>query len=263
MSTESERSTAALRATDLTVAYGGVRANDCVNLHVGGGEIVGLIGPNGAGKTTFIDGVSGFTRYSGTVEVDGAAVDSLAPHRRRKIGLARTWQAGELFSDLTVAENLSVAQVDAGIRTLFRDLWRRGAPTPDEQVARALAAVGLVDAADRYPTDLSLGEQKLVGVARALVGETKVLLLDEPAAGLDTEETARLVKQLRAIAAGGVSILLVDHDMGLVLEVCHRVYVLDFGKLIASGTPAEISAEQAVVAAYLGSVDQPIGEASS
>jgi branched-chain amino acid transport system ATP-binding protein len=245
-----------LRAAGLSVHYGGVCANDAIDLHVGAGEIVGLIGPNGAGKTTFIDAVSGFTPCSsGEVWVGETRVDGMPAHRRRKVGLARTWQSGELFSDLTVGENLSVAARTVGLRMLGSDLLRLGRQRPDPAVARALDAVGLAHEADRRPTDLSLGQQKLVGVARALAGDSRVLLLDEPAAGLGTEESRHFGEQMKRIAATGVSALLVDHDMGLVLEVCDRVYVLDFGTLIASGRPQEIVADEAVVAAYLGSPD--------
>ena len=253
LSDTSEPGESALRTCGLTVTYGGVTANDAVDLHVEAGEVVGLIGPNGAGKTTFIDAVSGFTPCTGEVWMGQARVDRMPPHRRRRNGLARTWQAGELFTDLTAAENLEVACRNVGLGMVLGDLVRRGAPRRDEHVTRALEAVGLADAGDRRPTDLSLGEQKLIGVARALAGGSRVLLLDEPAAGLDTEESRRLGGQLRKIAAGGIAALLVDHDMGLVLEVCDRVYVLDFGKLISTGTPEQIVADPAVVAAYLGS----------
>lgn len=242
-----------LKTCGLTVAYGGVTANDAIDLHVDTGEVVGLIGPNGAGKTTFIDAISGFTRCSGEVWIGDTRIDRMAPHRRRRMGLARTWQAGELFTDLTVSQNLQVACRNVGLKTVFTDLVHRGAARPDPHVEQALEAVGLSDAGDRRPTDLSLGEQKLVGVARALAGQSRVVLLDEPAAGLDTDESLRLGGQLRKIAAGGVGALLVDHDMGLVLEVCDRIYVLDFGRIISSGTPAEVVADPAVVAAYLGS----------
>lgn len=247
----------ALSARGLTVAYGGVVANDAIDLHVDAGEVVGLIGPNGAGKTTFIDAVSGFTRCTGEVRIGETRVDGMAPHRLRRLGMARTWQAGELFTDLTVAENLEVACRTVGVKTVWTDLVRGRARGLDQRVGHALDAVGLADAADRHPTDLSLGEQKLVGVARALAGGSRVLLLDEPAAGLDTDESFRLGDQLRKIAATGLATLLVDHDMGLVLEVCDRIYVLDFGRIIATGTAAEVIADPAVVAAYLGTPETP------
>ncbi|MCR1786335.1 ABC transporter ATP-binding protein [Nocardioides carbamazepini] len=241
-----------LRAERLTVRYGGVTANADVDLDVRPGEIVGLIGPNGAGKTTFVDAVTGFTRSEGSVTLDGERIDALRPHERRRRGLSRTWQSGELFGNLTVRENVAVATRPGGVGTLFRDIfWPRR--RSDGSVDRALSLVGLGDEADRLARDLSLGQQKLVGVARALVGTCKLLLLDEPAAGLDSAESLEFATRLRTIVREqGAGALLIDHDMSLVLGVCDRVFVLEFGKLIFSGTPDEARTDQAVVAAYLG-----------
>lgn len=244
-----------LATRGLTVSYGGVKANDSIDLEVYAGEVVGLIGPNGAGKTTFIDAVSGFTDCTGEVWVGDRRVDSMPPYRRRRHGLARSWQSGELFADLTAGENLQVVRHRVGIRSMLVDLVRRGGSKLDEEVYSTLCAVGLDHAADRLPEELSLGEQKLVGVARALTGGSQMLLLDEPAAGLDTNEGRDLGRRLRRIADTGVGCLLVDHDMGLVLELCDRIYVLDFGRLICVGTAAEVTADKGVVAAYLGSPD--------
>jgi ABC-type branched-subunit amino acid transport system ATPase component len=240
------------RARDVSVDYGGVRANENVCVEVGAGEIVGLIGPNGAGKTTFVDAVTGFAPATGGIELDGVRLDTLPAHRRRRAGLARTWQSGELFGDLTLAENLAVVVERAGLRALLTDLGRRRHQT-DDAIRQALALVGLEPMAGRRPDALSLGQQKLAGVARALVGDTRVLLLDEPAAGLDTLESAEFGRELRRIAATGPGVLLIDHDMTLVLDVCDRVYVMDFGQIIAAGTPSEVSSDERVVAAYLGS----------
>ncbi|ONH22229.1 ABC transporter ATP-binding protein [Pseudofrankia asymbiotica] len=238
----------------LTVRYGGVLANDDVCLTAACGEIVGLIGSNGAGKTTFVDAVSGFTRSDGAVSLAGRRLDGEPPHRRRAAGLARTWQAGELFADLTVAQNLSVAVHRPGWRTALGDVFgARRPPDAAGDVERALAVLGLADAAGRLPGELTLGQQKLVGVARALVGGTTMLLLDEPAAGLDTRESAEFGGELRRIADTGLGVLLIDHDMTLVLDVCDRVYVMDFGAVITSGPPERIRDDPAVLAAYLGS----------
>jgi ABC-type branched-subunit amino acid transport system ATPase component len=240
-----------LETEGLTVRYGGVVANSDVSVHVDRGEVVGLIGPNGAGKTTFVDAVTGIIPAEGTVRLAGRSIDRLAPHRRRLAGLARTWQAGNLFTDLTVRQNLVVASGRPLLRGLWDDLVGRRPATHD--VDGVLAACGLQPEADRRPDELSPGRQKLVGVARALVGTTHVVLLDEPAAGLDTDQSAEFGVQVRAMAKDGLGVLLVEHDMNLVFEACDRVYVLDDGRVIASGTPDAVRADPAVVTAYLGS----------
>lgn len=248
------RSEMLLRTTGVTVRYGGVATNQDVDIAVGAGEIVGLIGPNGAGKTTFVDAVTGFTRARGSVRLGDRELGRAAAHRRRRAGMARTWQAGELFTDLTVEQNLAVAVQPVGLRAMFRDIIT-GSPPPEGVIEHALDLVGLRAAADLRPDQLSLGRQKLVGVARALVGGSKVVLLDEPAAGLDTHESKEFGTELRRIADTGIGVLLIDHDMSLVLDVCDRVYVLDFGRVIAHGTPSEIRDDAAVIAAYLGGPD--------
>jgi branched-chain amino acid transport system ATP-binding protein len=215
------------------VSFGGVRALVDVDLEVAEGKLVGLIGPNGAGKTTFIDAISGFVRARGRVELDGTDLSRLAPHERARRGLARTWQATELFDDLTVGENVAVAA-------------RR-------QSHAALERIGLESAADRLPAQLSQAERKLVGFARAMAAQPRVLCLDEPAAGLDAAESERLGRWLRQVVDEGTAMLLVDHDMGLVLSVCDWIVVLEFGKVIATGTPDDVRRDRRVVEAYLGS----------
>ncbi|XVU22904.1 ABC transporter ATP-binding protein [Actinoplanes sp. CA-054009] len=239
-----------LATEDLSVHYGGVAANRDITLHATAGEVVGLIGPNGAGKTTFVDAVTGFTAARGTVRVAGRGVDRLAPHQRRRAGLARTWQAGELFTDLTVRQNLAVASGRGPLRNLWGDLTGRHGP--GHEVDAALEMFGLHSDAGRRPGELGLGRQKIVGVARALVGAVRVVLLDEPAAGLDTDESAEFGHHVRAIAESGRAVLLIDHDMTLVADICDRVYVLDYGAVIASGTPEAVLADPAVRTAYLG-----------
>jgi len=236
----------------LSVAYGGVRAVDGVDLTVGAGQVVGLIGPNGAGKTTFIDAVTGFTPCRGRVVLDGRDLTGLPPHRRARLGLARTFQSVELFDDLTIAENVAVPVERPTWRATVRDLVRPRAAATDGAVGEALALLGLEHLADRQPNDLSHGQRRLVACARAIVGHPALVCMDEPAAGLDTTESRVLGGHLRTIVAAGPSILLVDHDMSMVLEVCDWVYVLQFGEVIAAGSPDDIRRHPAVVAAYLG-----------
>jgi len=230
---DSEARPAVLRVTSLSVAFGGVRALRDVTLEVRKGELVGLIGPNGAGKTTLVDAVSGFVGYAGRVELSGADLSGLPPYERARRGLGRTWQSTELFDDLDVRENLTVAS-------------RSGS------TARALGLVGMDWAAEAMPDQLSMGQRKLVGVARALAAEPRLLCLDEPAAGLDTRESAELGARLRDLADQGQSMLLIEHDMGLVLGICDRVIVLEFGQVIADGPPSAVRADPQVIAAYLG-----------
>jgi branched-chain amino acid transport system ATP-binding protein len=256
----SPAATPSLETRDLSVAFGGVHAVDGVSLRVGAGELVGVIGPNGAGKTTTIDALTGFVSSRGRVLLAGEDISDWSPARRARAGLARTWQSVELFDDLSVAENCRVAAEPPAWRRALRDLVRPSHATgaADETVAAALAEVGLAALADRHPTELSLGQRKLAGLARALAADPRVLLLDEPAAGLDTEESRDLGEVLRRLVGGdgtgrpGRGMVLVDHDMGLVLSVCDRVYVLEFGRLIAEGTPSAIRRDPRVVAAYLG-----------
>jgi branched-chain amino acid transport system ATP-binding protein len=243
--------TALLLAEGVSVAFGGVKALVEVDLEVGPAELVGLIGPNGAGKTTFIDAVTGFTPVTaGRVSLEGRDLAGLTPDRRARLGLVRTFQAAETFAPLTVTEHLLAAAQPPGAWGALRDLvWPRRTSV---DVAWVLDELGLTAAADQYPDDLSYGQRKLVDLARALVTKPQVVLFDEPAAGLDSTETAELAGLLRTVRDRGIGVLLIDHDMDLVLEVCDRVFVLDFGRLIASGTPAEIRADAKVIDAYLG-----------
>ncbi|MEU6801384.1 ABC transporter ATP-binding protein [Streptomyces neyagawaensis] len=241
----------------LGVSYGGVHALSDVSLEVGEGQLVGLIGPNGAGKTTFVDAVTGLVTARGRVELDGKDLTGRPPHVRARRGLARTFQSSELFEDLTVAENLQVTSDPSTWWTALGETFGRR-PASNPAVPEALAALGLEDLADASAHELSQGRRKLVGVARALAARPRVICLDEPAAGLDTAESAELGRRLRGVAEAGTALLLIDHDMSLVMGICDHVVVLEFGKVIASGTPAEVRTDPAVVTAYLGaSAAQP------
>jgi branched-chain amino acid transport system ATP-binding protein len=242
-----------LEVDSLRIQYGGVIAIDAISFQIPRGSIVGLIGPNGAGKTSLVDGLTGAHRPArGQVRFDGQDVTGDSAHSLARRGLTRTFQSVELFDDLTVEENLLVA---AERPSLLRALGQVLAPIQRpgaEAAAWAAEAVEISEILGRFPRELSHGQRKLVGVARALACRPSLLLLDEPAAGLDTDETALLGKRLRELPQRGIALLLIDHDMSLVLEVCDHILVIDFGKLIAEGTPAEIRTNQRVIDAYLG-----------
>jgi len=226
----------------VTVAFGGNRVLDRVGLTAGPGRVTGLIGPNGAGKSTLFDVVCGLRRPSrGRVVLGGADVTGMGPARRARHGLARTFQRLELFGRLTVLDNLLVAAELGPER-------RRAARAVDEIVAR----LGLADIVGACADTLPTGIGRLVEVGRALAARPRFLLLDEPAAGQDGEETERFAALLRSLADEGTAVLLVEHDMSLVMGVCDEVYVLDLGKIISVGPPAVIRQDETVLAAYLG-----------
>ena len=233
-----------LQVQNLTVRYGGVVAVDDVTFSVPEGAIVGLIGPNGAGKTTTIDALCGFHGCEGTVLLDTRDIGGCSPHARAALGLARTFQLAGVSDDLTVAENVQVGQ------------QRSTGDEAAESLDRILDDLGLTDMRELQVSMLSQGQRQLVSVARALAGRPRLLLLDEPAAGLDSTESLWLAERLRAVRDNGVTILLVDHDMSLVLNLCDRINVLDFGALIAHGTPDEIRHNDVVSTAYLGATHQ-------
>ncbi len=231
---------AVLEVGGLTVHYGGVVAVSSLSLRIPAGRVVGLIGPNGAGKTSAIDAITGFATAQGTVVLAGDRIDGLRPHQRVRRGLARTFQSLELYDDLTVEENVGAAAFGATGHA------RHGA------VGRALDRVGIADLRGRHAGELSQGQRQLVSIARACAADPKVLLLDEPAAGLDTAESTWLGERIRNLSAAGAGVLLVDHDVALVLNTCDYVYVLDFGSVIAAGSPTAIRSNRAVADAYLG-----------
>jgi branched-chain amino acid transport system ATP-binding protein len=243
-----------LDVSGLSVAYGGVVAVSDVDLRVPEGTVYGLIGPNGAGKTSMVDALTGYTRAAGgRITFGGRDIGGLRPYRRARLGLARTFQSVELFGDLTVDENLLVASEHVTVASALRDLFLPQRAPDRAGVDWAISVCGLEDVVDRYPAEISLGKRKLAGIGRALARQPRLVLLDEPAAGLDTDESLELGRQLRALPRDhGVTVLLIDHDMGLVLSVCDQLMVLDFGRQIAAGTPAEIRDNPRVIEAYLG-----------
>jgi branched-chain amino acid transport system ATP-binding protein len=237
-----------LRVDDVTVRFGGVAALTGVTLEAPAGRVTGLIGPNGAGKTTLFNVATGLQRPgSGTVRLGSRDVTRRGPQRRARLGLGRTFQRLEVFGSLTVRENvLLAAELHRG--------WRPARPgrRPGAVADELLARTGLLPLSDRPASTLPTGSARLLELARALATEPSVLLLDEPGSGLDETETRALGDLLVALAAEGTAVLLVEHDVDLVMRVCEHLYVLDFGRLLAAGTPQQVQADPQVQEAYLG-----------
>jgi branched-chain amino acid transport system ATP-binding protein len=234
-----------LRADAVSVRFGGLDAVADVSLAIGAGEILGLIGPNGAGKTTLVNCLSGFQSPTrGRVLLDGRDSSGWSASRFRFEGVSRTFQAGRLFRDMTVAENVEVAAVSLG-------LSRRGAR---RQVSQILSQLGIVDLASKIAGTLPYTDERRVGIARALIMAPKFILLDEPAAGMSGHECEHLMEIIVRIPKDyRCSVLLIEHNMSVIMGVCDRIHVLDGGRTLASGTPAEMLRNQAVISAYLGS----------
>jgi sulfate-transporting ATPase len=247
-----------LRVRDLTVRYGGVLAVDGLSLSVRPGQVVGLIGPNGAGKTTVLDAITGFIRPSaGTVTLDDTDLSHLRTDQRSAAGVARSFQALELFEDMTVRENLLVAVDPQDWTAYVKDLIGPRAPRLTPGAVSAVEEFDLLERLDVLPTELSYGQRRLVAVARAVAAEPAVLLLDEPAAGLDAGSRTELGHLIRRLAeVRGIGVLLIEHDVELVMSVCDHVVVLDFGCSIASGSPAEVRSDERVITAYVGASAQ-------
>jgi branched-chain amino acid transport system ATP-binding protein len=241
-----------LSVQGLSVSFGGLQAVRDVDLEIPLDSVTGLIGPNGAGKTTTIDALCGFVAARGTVTLAGRRLDGLDPHARARAGLARTFQSIELFDDLTVAENLRVAASAGRWWSTLVDLVAPFRDARRVDGAGLLELVGIPELADERPPGLSHGQRRLVSVARALASRPRLLLLDEPAAGLDPDETVALGELLHRLPELGVGVLLVDHDMSLVLDVCRDLVVLDVGAVIANGPTAAVASDPVVTAAYLG-----------
>jgi branched-chain amino acid transport system ATP-binding protein len=246
-------------ASGVTKTFAGITALDGVSIDVAEREIVGLIGPNGAGKTTFFNCLLGMLRpEAGRVEFDGRDLSRVPPHKRARLGIARTFQRIELFSGMSPREHFLVAErVRNGRGALWKDVLFMGRPNAEEQknAAAMLDLLGLTPVADRKVESLSLGVGRLVEIGRALMIQPRLLLLDEPSSGLDRSETAVLADTLRVVQRErGIAILLVEHDVELVRHLVERVFVLDFGTLIASGETHAVFADSAVRKAYLGDV---------
>jgi len=248
-----------LEVRDLAVSFGGVRALDGVDLAIAAGEIRGIIGPNGAGKTTLLNVIGGFLPPErGAVHLAGHPITGLRASAIAARGLTRTFQATQLFRGMTVLENVMTGRhlhLRAGVLAAALDRPAVRAEEADAAAAarRALAFVGMDSFADRVATELSFGQQRLVEIARALVSEPAVLLLDEPAVGLSATRVAQFDALLRRIREErGVTIVMIEHVIRLVMDVSDRVTVLDYGRKIAEGTPDEIRRDPAVIAAYLG-----------
>jgi branched-chain amino acid transport system ATP-binding protein len=229
----------------VSVRFGGLLAVDTATLHVESGSVIGLIGPNGAGKTTLFNVITGLLAPSGgAVLLDGRDLSNAKPYKRARRGIARTFQRLEAFGSLTVRENVMVAAE-------MRRRWA-GRFDASSEVQAILERVGIAHLADARAEDLPTGNARLCELARALAVAPKILLLDEPSSGLDEDETDRLGLLLRDLAADGLGVLLVEHDMPLVMTTCDYIHVLDFGRIIARGTPSEVQSDEQVQRAYLG-----------
>src|SRR5215467_914558 len=249
---------ALLAVSNLTKRFGGLTANSDINLEVPQGSLFAVIGPNGAGKTTFFNMVSGFMQpTAGSIVFDGKEITRLGQHKIAEMGLIRTFQLVQMFQGMSVAENVEVGfhlKTHGGIgAALVRPRWLRRQEEDIRVKARELLdIVGLGAQAEMNAELLPYGQQRLLEVARAMAAQPRLLLLDEPAAGLNSQETDALADTILRIRERGITVLLIEHDMSLVMQIAQRIVVLDFGRKIAEGAPAEIKAHPDVIAAYLG-----------
>ena len=241
---------ALLNVDQVSVRFGGLQALAAVTIDVPENEVTGLIGPNGAGKTTLFNVITGLQPPTGgTVVLDGKDITNVKPHQRARLGIGRTFQRLETFGTLSVRDNVLVAAE-------MRKGWSREKFKPGVLTDELIERIGLTSVADERVDRLPTGTQRLVEMARALATKPRVVLLDEPSSGLNESETADFSELLIELAGSGLAILLVEHDMGLVMSACHHIHVLDFGQIIAYGTPTEVQANTLVRAAYLGEGDE-------
>ena len=241
-----------LRVENVSVRFGGLLALDSVDLAAEAGRVTGLIGPNGAGKTTLFNVITGLqTPTTGKVFIGDEDVTDRKPHKRARLNMARTFQRLEVFGSLTARENIMVAAE-------IRNGWAKAKDDPKAMTNEILERVGLTAVAEDPVDSMPTGLARLVELGRALATRPQLLLLDEPGSGLDTNETDALGDLLLDLVKEGMAVLLVEHDVELVMRVCEHIYVLDFGKLIAEGSPGQIQANEAVQAAYLGAETEDI-----
>ncbi|HEY8909923.1 MAG TPA: ABC transporter ATP-binding protein [Desulfosporosinus sp.] len=248
-----------LALADVTIRFGGLTAVDTLNLEVKQGEILALIGPNGAGKSTVFNLITGIYKPThGKISLDGKPLAGIPTHKIADMGITRTFQTIRLFSELSVLDNVKIGAHCRGNAGLFQAFTRlpgmkREELELEEKSMEALEFLDLAGKWEEKAKNLSYGEQRRLEIARALVSKPKVLLLDEPAAGMNPQEKAVLVEMIRRIRDTGITIFLVEHDMKLIMGISERIAVLDYGKKIAEGTPLEVRSNKAVIEAYLGS----------